>query len=138
MTFLDTSVAGKLLVDGPGTEASHALFASGRPLFGSSLMIAELLRVATKERLGYSRAEAVLARIKLLTVDDTVYREAGHLVTPGTWVRTADAIHLVCALRLGQDDFLTHDRVQARGAESLGMTVHSPGLPDGWWRERGC
>lgn len=134
MTFLDTSVAGKLLVDGPGTQQSRALFASGQPLLGSSLMVAELLRVATKEGVDHRRAEVLLARVKLLTVDDTVYREAGRLVTPGTWVRTADAIHLVCALRLSQDDFLTYDRVQARGAESLGMTVRSPGLEDGWWR----
>lgn len=81
-----------------------------------------------------SVAEALLARVQLLTVDDTVCREAGRLITPGTWVRAADAVHLVCALRLTQDEFLTDDRVQARGAESLGMTVRSPGPEDGWWR----
>lgn len=134
MTFLDTSVAGRLLVDGPGTQESRELFADDRPLLGSSLMIAELLRVATREGVDPRRAEALLARMKLLTVDDTVYRQAGRLLTPGTWVRTADAIHLVCALRLAQDEFLTYDRVQARGAESLGMSVRSPGLEDRWWR----
>ena len=40
-------------------------------------------------------------------------------------------IHLMSAMYLLQDDFLTHDRVQARGAEPLGMTVRSPGLADG-------
>ncbi len=133
MTFLDTSVAGNLLVDGPGTQGSKELFASNQPLLGSSSMIAELLRLATRQDVDHRRAEALLARVQLLTVDDTVHREAGRLITPGTWILAAEAIHLVCALRLAQDEFLTYDRVQARGAGSLGMTVRSPGLEDRWW-----
>lgn len=135
MTALDTSVAGKLLITGPGSEAVRALFRSGAPLRGSSLLIVELLRMATREGLGPASAERVLARVEMLTVDDTIYRQAGRLTTPGTWVRTADAIHLVCALRLGERKFLTYDRVQARGAESLGLQVSSPGMADGWWRQ---
>lgn len=134
MTFVDTSVPGRLLDEGPGKEECLRLFRSEEPLFGSSLLIAELLRVAVRRQDPVPVAERLLRRVQKLDVDDTVLREAGLLSTPGTWVRAADAIHLVCALRLGEREFLTYDRVQARGAESLGLQVSSPGMADGWWR----
>ncbi len=61
-------------------------------------------------------------------------REAGRLNVPNAWVRTADAIHIITATRLEQTDFVTYDRVQARGAEAMGFVVRSPGLDDGRWR----
>ena len=135
MTYVDTSVPGRLLVEDPTSSAVRELFAAPRsPLTSSSLIVAELLRVATRLEQEQGPAERLLRRVKKLTVDDSVLRQAGRLVTPGTWVRAADAIHLVSAMHLLQDEFLTYDRVQARGAESLGMTVRSPGLADGWWR----
>lgn len=134
MTFLDSTVPGRLLVTDTGTEEVMALFASEMSLRGSSLLVAELLRLATKRGIGGGEAERLIARMSLLSVDDVLMRAAGRLITPGTWVRTADAIHLAAALRLGERVFLTYDRVQACGAEALGLEVHSPGMPDGWWR----
>ena len=134
MTFLDSTVPGRLLVTDTGTEEVTALFASEAPLRGSSLLVAELLRITTRRGIGGGEAERLITRMSLLSVDDVLMRAAGRLVTPGTWVRTADAIHIAAALRLGEREFLTYDRVQARGAESLGLQVSSPGMADGWWR----
>jgi len=61
-------------------------------------------------------------------------REAGRLNVPNAWLRTADAIHIITATRREQTDFVTYDRVQARGAEAMGFGVRSPGLEGGWWR----
>ena len=55
-------------------------------------------------------------------------------IEANAWVRTADAIHIITATRLEQTDFVTYDRVQARGAEAMGFVVRSPGHEDGWWR----
>lgn len=134
MTFLDTSAVGRLLVADVGSSQMLALFRSDEELFGSSLLVAELLRVATRHRLGYARAERLIRRMRLLAIDAALLREAGRLDLPGAWVRTADAIHLVAAARLGQIDIVTYDRQQARGAEAMGMLIRSPGLDDGWWR----
>ena len=133
MTFLDTSAPGQLLVAGTGSTEMLALFASDDELFGSSLLVVELLRVATRNGLAYTGAERIIRRMRLLSMDDSLLREAGRLDLPNAWVRAADAIHLVTATRLQQTDFVTYDRVQARGADAMGLVVRSPGLEPGWW-----
>lgn len=70
--FLDTPVCGRLLRADRGTEQVREVFASSVPLFGSSLMIAELLRIATAHDIGYSHAERLLRWVETLTVDDRV------------------------------------------------------------------
>lgn len=115
-----------------GSAEILGLFRSGVGLFGSSLMTAELLRVATRNQLSYTSAERILRRMRLLSMDDSLLREAGQLKVPNAWVRTADAIHIITATRLEQTDFVTYDRVQARGAEAMGFVVRSPGLEGGW------
>ena len=133
MTFLDTSAPARLLVVGTGTEQMLDLFRGGEELFGSSLLVAELLRVATRQGLDYTGPERIIRRMRLLAMDDSLLREAGRLNLPGAWVRAADAIHLVAATRLGQTDFVTYDRVQARGAHAMGLAVQSPGADNDWW-----
>lgn len=90
------------------------LFASDDELFGSSLLVAELVRVATRHRLAFGGAERIIRRMRLFSMDDPLLREAGRLDLPGAWVRAADAIHLVTATRLQQTELVTYDRVQAR------------------------
>lgn len=134
MTFLDTSAPARILVADVGTSEMLTLFRSDAELFGSSLLTAELLRVATRNQLAYAGAERLLRRMRLLSIDDSLLHEAGRLTLPNAWVRTADAIHIITATRLEQTEFVTYDRVQARGAEAIGLVVRSPGLEDGWWR----
>lgn len=133
MTFLDTSAPGRLLVAETGSAEMLDLFRSDEELFGASLLVTELLRVATRNGLAYAGAERVIRRMRLLSMDDSLLREAGRLNLPDVWVRAADAIHLVTATRLQQTDFVTYDRVRARGAEAMGLVVRSPGLEQGWW-----
>ncbi|MBL8930826.1 MAG: hypothetical protein JNL54_11935, partial [Kineosporiaceae bacterium] len=59
---------------------------------------------------------------------------AGRLPSPpGTFLRTADAIHLVAAMELGENEFLTYDRRQAQAAAERGFAVVSPGRPADWY-----
>lgn len=134
MTCCDTSAVGRLLVAEAGSAEMSALFASDGELFGSSLLVSELLCVATRHRLAYAGAERILRRMRLLTMDESLLREAGRLDLPGACVRTADAIHLVTATRLEQTDFVTYDRTQARAAHTMGLVVRSPGMDEQWWR----
>ena len=136
MTFLDTSAVGRLLVAGPGSAEIGALFRDPGPIAGSALVVVELLRIATRNQLDYASAERAIRRMRLLAVDDSVLREAGRLHVTGTWIRSADAVHLVSATRLGERAFVTYDRVQARGAHAhaLGLDVSSPGMAPDWWR----
>jgi len=134
VTFLDTSAPGRLLVAGTGSAEMLTRLGSDDELFGSSLLVAELLRVATRHRLAFTGTERIIRRMRLLAMDESLLREAGRLDIPGTWIRAADAIHLVTAARLQQTEFVTYDRVQARGAEAMGLVVRSPGMKEGWWR----
>ena len=134
MTSVDTSAAGRLLVRDVGTDEVLEVFRSDAELFASALVVAELLRVATRNGLDYANAERVVRRLRLLDMEESLLREAGRLDLPGARVRTADAVHLVSAVRLEQTELLTYDRRQARAAEALGLRVRAPGLPAAWWR----
>lgn len=72
MTFLDTSAVGRLLAVDIGSDEIRDLFRSGRPLFGSTLLLAELLRIATRLGRGFAEAERAIRRIQLLAIDDSL------------------------------------------------------------------
>ena len=88
-------------------------------------------------RAGVDAASAglLLRQLDLLGIDEAGLWRAGRLPSPpGTFLRTADAIHLIAAMELAETDFLTDDRRQARAAEARGFMVIAPGRPDGWHR----
>jgi len=47
-------------------------------------------------------------------------------VLPGRILRTLDALHLACAVRLGVDTVLTYDDRFADAAQSVGIPVTAP------------
>jgi predicted nucleic acid-binding protein len=134
VTALDASAAAKLVVAERGSEEMRALFRSDDDFFSSSILIAELLRLATRTGADYGTVERLLARMELLAMDDSLLREAGRLNLPGTWVNSSDAIYLVTAQRLQQRTLLTYDQQQARAAYALGLTTLAPGFEEDWWR----
>ena len=136
MTYADTSALAKLLIAETETAALGAhLAAVPDRTTSSELTIAELTRTVTRAGVDAASAGLLLRQLDLLAIEEAGLWRAGRLSTPpGTFLRTADAIHLIAAMELGETDFLTYDRCQARAAESRGFTVVAPGRPDGWYR----
>lgn len=134
MTYADTSALLKLLVAEPETPALHAHLA-GAPgeVLTCDLTIAELTRNATRAGASPATVDLLLGQLTMLTLDRSLLTRAGRLPSPpGTFLRTADAIHLVAALEVGATTFLSYDRRQAQAAAGLGFAVLAPGRPDDW------
>jgi len=76
------------------------------------------------DRLG--AAEALVGRLRLVRLDDELLDAAGR-EAPAS-LRTLDAIHLACALLLGDelDALVTYDARQADAARAAGLVVAAP------------
>ncbi len=135
VTYADTSALAKLLVAEAETAPLSTYLASVTDRTTSSeLTIAELTRTVTRAGANAASAALLLRQMDLLSIDEAGLWRAGRLPSPpGTFLRTADAIHLVAAMELGETDFLTYDRRQAQAAAACGFTVIAPGRPDGWF-----
>jgi uncharacterized protein len=136
VTYADTSALAKLLIAEAETAVLGAYLASLTDRATSSeLTIAELTRTVTRAGADAASAGMLLRQLDLLAVDEAGLWRAGRLPSPpGTFLRTADAIHLIAAMELGETDFLTYDRRQAQAAESSGFNVVAPGRGGGWYR----
>ncbi len=135
MTYVDTSALVKLLIAEEETDALTE-FLRGLPdrLTSSQLTIAELPRIMLRAVGDADVARGLLNTLDLLTVDEALLWRAGRLPSPpGTFLRTADAVHLVTAMELGETAFLTYDRRQAQAAEHQGFRVVTPGQPEHWY-----
>lgn len=123
--YLDTSAAMKLLVEERESEALvHELTESGRRLVASWLLHAELHCAA-------GRNPAVIAIDAVTTVLDAIDLvdvTRGDLLAAGTHapLRSADAIHLATALRLGVDEIVSYDGELSRAATAAGVRVVAP------------
>jgi predicted nucleic acid-binding protein len=99
----------------------------GRRVVAADLVRAELRRAVM--RAGPDRiaaADAVLGRLLLVRLGPDVLDAAGRLGPPE--LRTLDAIHIQCALLLGDelDAFVTYDARQADAARVAGLRVEQP------------
>lgn len=136
MTYADTSALAKLLIAEAETDALGAYLtaAPGRTT-SSELTIAELTRTVARAGVDGASVGLLLRQLDLLAIDEAGLWRAGRLPSPpDTFLRTADAIHLIAAMELGETDFLTYDRRQAQAAAARGFAVIAPGRPDGWYR----
>lgn len=135
MTYADTSALVKLLLAEPETTPLRAALAAlTEPLTSSELTIAELTRVAARAGVPPTTSHRLLRQLDLLGLDRSLLGRAGRLPSPpGTFLRTADAIHLAAAMTLGEPTVLTYDRRQAQCAAQHGFTVWSPGRDDDWY-----
>jgi uncharacterized protein len=135
VTYADTSGLVKLLIAEAETSALAQYVSSAQDRTTSSeLTIAELNRTVARAGVDAAAAGLLLRQLDLLAVDEAGLWRAGRLPSPaGTFLRTADAIHLIAAMELGESEFLTYDRRQAQAAAERGFTVVAPGRPDGWY-----
>jgi predicted nucleic acid-binding protein len=135
VTYADTSALVKLVVSEPESAALSAyLSAVIDRTTSSELTIAELLRTTIRADGDTAAAALLLRQLDLLAVDEASLWRAGRMPSPvGTFLRSADAIHLAAAADLGETEFLTYDRRQAQAAAERGFTVVAPGLPNRWY-----
>jgi len=125
--YLDSSALVKLVVLEPETGALRETLRSWPERVSSVIARIEVSRAA--RRVGPAaarRAEAVLAGVGLIELDEEVIERAATLPPPE--LRTLDAIHVATALSLGDDlgAFCAYDARLAGVADSIGMTTLAP------------
>jgi len=127
--YLDSSAIVKLVAPEPETAALVKTLRGDGEAVSSALARVEVIRAvhragAGRDRLG--RAEAILDRIALVPIDETILHRAAGL-SPAD-VRTLDAIHLSTALLLEPDiaGLVTYDARLATAAAASGLAVLTP------------
>ena len=126
-TYLDSSAIVKLAVAEPESGVLRRYLRRRKPYVTSALARAEVARALLPfGPTAVQRGEAVLTRIDLVRVSDTVLRAAGSLLPDD--VRTLDAIHLATAQQLGEDlaRIVTYDARMKAVADGLGLDVTAP------------
>ena len=126
--YLDASALVKLVVAEPESEALRRFLKRRPDRVTSALARVEVLRaVRAQGEAAMKRALRVLARVRLLRVDDGVLEAAASL-DPRV-LRSLDAIHIASARELGSDldTLVTYDRRMSEATLMLGMSVRAPG-----------
>ena len=140
--YLDTSALVKLYVDEDGSQVVRDVLSAAAAVATSSVAYPEArAALARREREGAFSAADLRAAVAdldrdwsayvVLEVSDAAARWAGELAERHS-LRGFDAVHLACALRLGQLDgrlpgFGCFDRRLARAAEAEGLEIAAPG-----------
>jgi predicted nucleic acid-binding protein len=126
-TYLDSSAIVKLVVQEPESAALRRYLRRRRPLISSALARAEVLRVLLQEGdSGIARGRAVLGRIVMIKVTDTILGAAGALMPSD--LRSRDAILRASAQLIGSDlgQVVTYDQRMLAGAHQLALKATSP------------
>jgi len=125
--YLDTSAVGRVLLGEPDAAAVIRDLREFDQHIASRLLRVELRRLAMREGL-LEQADQLLSGVALLPLDEAVL-DAAETVPPAS-VATLDAIHLVTALRLADEELIdtvmTYDTRLADGAREHGLTVIAP------------
>lgn len=125
--YLDTSALGRVLLGEPDAAAVIRGLRGFDQHIASRLLAVELRRLGLREgRLEH--ADQLLSGVALLPLDEAIL-DAAETVPPAS-VATLDAIHLVTALRLSDeeriDTVMTYDTRLADGAREHGISVIAP------------
>jgi predicted nucleic acid-binding protein len=126
---IESSAAAKLLVEEDESEelAAYldALVSGGAAVVAGTILETELRRLAIRLDIDQSLVTEVVDRVALVETDGDLHRDAGLL--PGRFLRSLDALHIAVARRVGADVLVSYDHRQLTGAESIGLSVASPG-----------
>ncbi len=128
--YLDASALVKLVAIEPETDALLDALERWPDRVSSAIVRVEVHRAlwrAGASRAIRRRADAVLAAVVLVRMDDPVLALAASLKDPA--LRALDAIHLATALSFGDhpDAFITYDRRLAAAARKRRLNVQHPG-----------
>jgi uncharacterized protein len=126
-TYLDSSAIVKLVIAEPESGALRRYLRRRKPHITSAMSRAEVARALLP--LGETtqlRGDAVLARLDVVRVSDTVLQAVGSLLPAD--LQVLDAIHLATAQQLGDDlaRIVTYDVRMQAAARHLGLDVAAP------------
>lgn len=126
---LDSSALVKLVLPEPETEALTELLLGWPERFSSALARVEVLRAVRRagvEKPVYDRAENVVARIGLVTVDERISSAASWLYPPQ--VRSLEAIHLATSLSVRElGGVVSYDARLAEASKRSRIPALAPG-----------
>jgi len=128
IAYVETSAAAKLVFQEAESEALkrhlNKLVADGDGLYSSFLLETELRRAAVRTGAAQEKVTDVIDRFNLIELDPTIFREAG--LMSGRNLRSLDALHLVAAIRIRADTFITYDERQANASREIGLRTVAP------------
>lgn len=130
-SYIDSSIALRMILDDPGSKAVRAWWTAarnaGEEIYASKLLQVEMARVLQREQLSLALSMPVLSALWLIDMDDDVIRAASTIST-GKHLRSLDAIHLGTATLLAPDGItvVTHHNRMREVAGGLGLTVIDP------------
>ncbi len=136
ITYVDTSVVVKLVIDEPGSRQSEAIWDNADALAASKLgyvAVRAALAAANRARrlVGVRHAQAVMAvdalwdQLSVLEVTDDLVVHAAELAERHR-LRGYDAVHLGSALLVGAEIMASADRDLCRAAAEAGLHVANP------------
>jgi hypothetical protein len=136
ITYVDTSVLIKVLVDEPGTDQARRLWSVAEELASVTLVAVEARAALAAARRGrrltparYRRAVAnlgdLLDRLDLVGVGDELIEQAGDLAESAA-LRGYDAVHLAGALLVEASVMASADRDLCAAAERHGLHIADP------------
>lgn len=130
-SYIDSSIALRMILDDPGSAAVRTWWTTartvGEDVYASKLLQVEMARVLQREQLSLALSVPVLSALWLIDIDDDVIREASTL-NSGKHLRSLDAIHLGTASLLAPDgvSVVTHDTRMKEVSRDHGLTVVDP------------
>ena len=127
--YLDSSALVKLVVAEPESAALRRFLRRQPNRISSALARVEVLRVVRSQgKAAVVRAKKVLARIRLLRIDDALLEVAAEL--DSRVLRSLDAIHIASAQALAGDldGLVTYDRRMTDAAVLVGLPVRAPSV----------
>lgn len=134
MFYLDTSAAVKIIIEEEETKALRNFIATKKATFISAEIIdVELIRTLMRNSPGsVGKALIFLDRIAKIEINSELVRSAVNL-PPDLPLRALDALHVAACHRLRRtiEGLVTYDLEMAEAAEAMGITVLSPGAPNG-------
>jgi predicted nucleic acid-binding protein len=125
--YMDASAAVKVVRTEAESVALRTWIGRGRDLVAGDLLRTELLRATVRGAPHLiQQARAVLRRLTLLPMSDSVHERAG-LLAP-VELRSLDALHLATALDVGDEleALITYDMRLSRAAAFHGIEVLAP------------
>jgi len=132
--YLDASAIVKLVTAEGETQALRAHLTQHEHLLTSRLATVEVPRALRRrgpqsEALGAEAMRDVLELLELVELDEGVAQEAATLAPPT--LRSLDAIHLACALAIGDEltELITYDARLGAAARDAGLEVRAPAAP---------
>ena len=143
MIYLDSCALVKLIISESETSALvNYLDSHQQNVVASELALTEVFRVVRRSCYDPQRklkteqavlderltiATTKLESIDLIRVDTATFLQAG-LYQKDPWLGSLDAMHLVCALKIGPEltSFVTYDKTLARAAVEAGLKVEQP------------